>query len=372
MIDICIIYLIIATASISKTYSAPFDTTAYDDYTTGEETTVTTTTTTTTIAPEDDREWEDLVLGGPSVVNHLGLFMVLASRKDPVMPLPAGYQIKHIHDAKSLRAILKQVSSAMQTAFRMARDDLDRAQNSMTQIPEHLKAGLLLIQTAPKELLGKLLPYTLKNVDRAAAEGSIVSKPTLDRFVSVGLLLEELSTLLAAITVPPADAENIPEARAYANDLKSHWELLISLFRKFSERADITRRIINEGFIEPTNEALKLDGFKTTNDRSTHLSKLIPAAVAIDQSSYLLDMMIRTYTDVSNDYIIDQIEKNHGLLTLSVELERAKSQRQLWQNIVSESVKVARLAQTRHNQFSSTGVNRQDEYSAYSKGVLAA
>ncbi|CAF5191691.1 unnamed protein product, partial [Rotaria sp. Silwood1] len=120
-----------------------------------------------------------------------------------------------------------QISSAMQTAFQVAHEDLIRIRSSMDQIPEHIKAGLLLIQTAPNNLLSKLLPYTLHNVERAANEGSAISKPTLERFVSVGLIVEELATLL--LSTPSSSEENadyLMEASSYANDIKIKWDLL--------------------------------------------------------------------------------------------------------------------------------------------------
>ncbi|CAF3973429.1 unnamed protein product [Rotaria sp. Silwood2] len=373
------ILLPIAILLISKTYSVPIDTTEYLDLPTDEIpiattiTTTTTTTTTTTLAPEVDHEWEDLVLGGPTVVNYLGLFMVHASRKDQVLTPSSDYTINYIHNVQSLRATLIQISSAMQAAFQVAREDLVRIQNSMNQIPEHIKAGLLLIQTAPKDLLSKLLPYTLRNVKRAANEGSSVSKPTLERFVSVGLLLEEFATLISSTSSTSAEnADYLIEANAYSVDMKIQWDLVVKLFKKFSERADFTQTSISNSFIEPADQVLNANGFNSQSDRLTLLQKLISATIAIDQSSHLLDMMARTYNDVSNDHMEDQITSNKAYLGLTIESVRATSQRQLWQNLLSQSVKVARLTQERHKQFAETSLSRQAEYATYLEGVLSA
>ncbi|CAF2532475.1 unnamed protein product [Rotaria sp. Silwood2] len=373
------ILLPIAILLISKTYSVPIDTTEYLDLPTDEIpiattiTTTTTTTTTTTLAPEVDHEWEDLVLGGPTVVNYLGLFMVHASRKDQVLTPSSDYTINYIHNVQSLRATLIQISSAMQAAFQVAREDLVRIQNSMNQIPEHIKAGLLLIQTAPKDLLSKLLPYTLRNVKRAANEGSSVSKPTLERFVSVGLLLEEFATLISSTSSTSAEnADYLIEANAYSVDMKIQWDLVVKLFKKFSERADFTQTSISNSFIEPADQVLNANSFNSQSDRLTLLQKLISATIAIDQSSHLLDMMARTYNDVSNDHMEDQITSNKAYLGLTIESVRATSQRQLWQNLLSQSVKVARLTQERHKQFAETSLSRQAEYATYLEGVLSA
>ncbi|CAF3653560.1 unnamed protein product [Rotaria sordida] len=332
-----------------------------------------TTEITTTLAPEVDREWEDLILGGPTVVNYLGLFMVHASRADQVLTPSDTYTIKYINNVQSLHATLFQISSAMQIALQGARDDLIRTRNSMDQIPEHIKAGLLLIKTAPKDLLSQLLSYILRNIERAAKEGSVATKRALERFVSVGLLVEELAILLTSTlsSSPPKNLDCLVEANVYANDIKIQWNLLVKLFRKFSERANITQTTLRNSFIEPIDQAQKTNGFGSQSDRLTFLDKLIPAAITIDQSSYLLNMMARTYSDVSNDYMINQITSNEDYLDLVIESLRTTSQRQLWQKLVSQSVKVARLAQERHNQFSGTSSIRQANYTTYLKAVLA-
>jgi hypothetical protein len=318
-----------------------------------------------------DREWEDLILAGPAVVNYLGLFMVLASRQELSLTPPANYTLKYLK-SRSLRVILSDILSDMQSAFKGAKDDLVRTRDSMNQIPDHIKAGLLLIQTAPNDLLTQLLPYTLRNVDRAANEGSTVTKPTLARFVSVGLSLDELATLIASTPSTPADADYLIEANAYANNLKTQWDLLVKLFRKFSDRADITQGSISNNFVDPINQAQKTSGFSSQSQRTGHLDKLVPAAIFIDQSSYLLDMMTLTYTGISNDHMIKQITSSDTYLNLGVESVRVTSERELWQNTVSQSVKIARLAQERHNQFVGTSPNRQSEYATYLQSVLAA
>jgi hypothetical protein len=299
--NIQIIFLTVAILLIGRTSSAPTGSTEVSSFTeeiitselttTPEPTTTTiltttTTTTTTTPAPEFDREWEDLVLAGPTVVNYLSLFMVTVSRGDQVLTPPDGYTVKYIQNINSLRAILVQISSAMQNTFQLTRDDLVRIQNSMQEIPDHIIAGLTAIKLTSHEALSSLLSYTLRNLERAANEGSTVSKPTLNRFISVGLLLEELVTVLASTLNGTDNADYLIEANAYAEDISTQWNLLIDLFKKFSERADITQSSIINNYIDPIDEALKTDGFSTPSQIAGHLSKLVPVAITIDQSSY--------------------------------------------------------------------------------------
>jgi hypothetical protein len=196
------------------------------------------------LSPEVDREWEDFVLAGSTVVNYLSLFMVFVSRQDIALMPTAEYIAKCINNVHSLCATLFQISSAMRVTFKWAHDDLTRIQGSMKQIPKHIEAGLLSIKIAPNNLLSPLLPYTLRNVDLACNEGSTVSKLTLDRFISIRLLLEELVTLLTSASSVAANTDYLNEANPYGNGIKTQWDLLVKLFQKFSARVDTTQRSI--------------------------------------------------------------------------------------------------------------------------------
>lgn len=322
-------------------------------------------TTTTTLPPEIDREWEDLVIAGPAVVNYLSLFMVFVSRKDEALTPSAGYNAMYVANVHSLRQTLLQISSSMEAAFKLGRDDLVRVRDGMSEISEHIKAALLIIKSAPDSLLSELLPYTLRNVGRAAKEGSTVSKPVLDRFISVGLLLKELSTLADHSVSTGRLPDYFTEAKIYADDMTKQWNLLIKLFRKFSERAVITEKDIRDSFIDPIKQAQDANGFNSSSNRSDQLNKLNSVAIAIDQSSYLLEMMVDTYMNISHEHMVNDITSINSYLNLGTEPMRITKERELWQSIVSQSVKIARLAQEQHNKFVGSASNRQVEYGTY-------
>lgn len=330
-----------------------------------ESTTTVSIITTTTLAPEVDREWEDLVLAGPAIVTYLSLSMMVASHGDQPLTPSSDYNVTYISNIHSLHSILLQIYSAMQDAFQVARNDHFRVKEYINHIPRDIKAALYLIQKGPHDMLETLLPYTLDNVERAAKESATISKPIFNRFMSVGLLLEEFVTVLAS-TIPPAEyTDYFIEVNALAIDMKAQWNLLIELFKKLSERTTITQTSVLSNFIEPINLALKSNGFNSQTQRAGHLDKLIPFAINIDQSSYLLKMMIQTYEDIHYDYVSNQIYNSNRYLYLEIESERVTSEREIWKTIVSQSVKIARLAQTRHNDFIGTSSNRQEEYSNY-------
>jgi hypothetical protein len=76
-------------------------------------------------------------------------------------------------------------------------------------------------------------------------------------------------------------------------------------------------------------------------------------------------MMTAAYSKISADYMAKQIASSSDYIDLETDSSRAINQRELWENTVSQSVDVARLAQTRHNGFIETGPNRQSEYALF-------
>jgi hypothetical protein len=340
------------------------------------------TTTTTPVVSKQlllielDTGWEDLILGGAKFANFLGLAMVSASQRNLALTPRAGYSVQFIQNINSLHATLLQVASAMQTACQGAHEDLVRTQVSMDQIPDHIKASLLLIKTAPDDLRKKLLPVTLRNVDRAANEGSAVSKSTLARFVHVGKLIDEFVAVLSyTVSGIVSNLENyhyLSEVEVHVTDIQVQWYLLVQLLIKFSERADIIRENIAKNFVNSTQQAENGNGLHIEAERITHLKILIPATIAIDQSTQLLQMMAHTYSDISNEYMATQAGQSGSFLSLQTSSMRATSQRELWQRIVAQSVEAARLAQKRENEFMEASHERQKEYNDFLLDAVVA
>ena len=332
---------------------------------TTELTTTTTTTTTTTLPPEDDREWEDLMLAGPLVVNYFNLLMVLVSRGSENLVIPENYTVQHVQNTGYLREVLYQLSSSMQSAFQMAYDDLFRTQNAMEQIPDHITATLFLIKSAQNNVLSELFPYPLRNTNRATNEGSTVSNPVVNKFIAVQSIIDELVRILDHTMIVASNKIYFTEANMYAKDIQTQWNVLVKLFRKFSERADLTQTTIHNNFTDPINDAKQANKISSASQRTGQLKNLVPSAVFIDQSAYLLGIMARTYSEISTDHVINQIAESIDIGHLFSESDRILEQRATWQRAVSQSVKVARLAQDRHDGFAATSTNRQAEYNKY-------
>ncbi|CAF1237540.1 unnamed protein product [Adineta steineri] len=315
---------------------------------------------------ELDHEWEDLALGGTTVVNYLGMLMVSASRRDTALIPRSGYTIQFIKNTNSLHATLSQVALAMQMTFQDVLEDLVRTCLYMDQIPDHIKAALILIKTASNDLLKKLLPYTLRNVDYATSEASTISKPILLRFVQVGKLIDEVVAVLSStVSGMVSNIDNyyfLSEVEAYAIDVQVQWYLLVELFMKFSDIAELIRKNTKQNFMNPVQQAQDENGFSSEADRMAHIRTLIPSTITLDQLTQFLRMMAHTYVNVSNEYMVTQVTQIGSLLNLQTPLMWTTNHRDLFQKTVAQSVKVARLTLAQRNEFIEADNDRQKEY----------
>jgi hypothetical protein len=325
---------------------------------------------------ELDHEWEDLVLGGPKAVNFLGVLMVSASRRDIALTPRADYSVQFIQNTSSLHATLSQVASNMQMTFQDAQEDLVRTCLFMDQIPDHIKAALSLIKMASDDLLKKLLPYTLRNVEYSTSEASTISKPILLRLVQVGKLIDEvvavLSSTLSSMVLNIEDYYFLSEIEVYAIDVQDQWYLLVELFIKFSNIAGLIQKNTKQNFVNPLQQAQTGNGFNNDTDRMAHIRTLIPSTINIDQSTHLLRMMAHTYVNISNEYMITQVAQIGPLLTLQMDSMRTTSHRELLQRAVAQSVKVARLTLAQQNEFTKASIGRQKEYQDFLLDAVVA
>ncbi|CAF3916209.1 unnamed protein product [Adineta steineri] len=325
---------------------------------------------------ELDHEWEDLALDGTTVVNFLGLFMVSASRRDIILTPRAEHSIQFIQNTNSLHATLSQVALTMQMTFRDAHEDLVRTCLYMDQIPEHIKAALILMKTASNDLLKKLLPYTLRNVDYATSEASTISKPILLRFVQVGKLIDEvvavLSSTLSGMVSNIDDYYFLSEIEVYAIDVQAKWYQLVELFIKFSDIAELIRKNTKQNFVNPVQQAQNGNGFNIEADRMAHMRTFIPSTITIDQLTHLLRMMADTYANISNEYMITQVAQIGPLLNLQTNSMRTTNHRDLFQKTVAQSVKVARLTLAQRTEFTKADIGRQKEYKDFLLDTVVA
>jgi hypothetical protein len=89
---------------------------------------------------------------------------------------------------------------------------------------------------------------------------------------------------------------------------------------------------------------------------------LVESAKDIDRDSHLLFLMAKTYFDISNKYMIDQIAGMAGLLSLQNDAARDTYVKEVANESRATSTKVKDLAAERQRQYELVNFNRQEQY----------
>jgi len=97
-------------------------------------------------------------------------------------------------------------------------------------------------------------------------------------------------------------------------------------------------------------------------DQTFFMVMLVESATDIDRDSHLLFLMAKTYSDVSNEYMIDQIAGLAGVLTLQNDADRDAYVKGVASKSRTTSIKVKELAAERQKTYESANSNRQEQY----------
>jgi hypothetical protein len=97
-------------------------------------------------------------------------------------------------------------------------------------------------------------------------------------------------------------------------------------------------------------------------DQTLFVVMLVESAKDIDRDSHLLFLMAKTYFDISNKYMIDQIAGMAGLLSLQNDAARDTYVKEVANESRATSTKVKDLAAERQRQYELVNFNRQEQY----------
>ncbi len=97
-------------------------------------------------------------------------------------------------------------------------------------------------------------------------------------------------------------------------------------------------------------------------DKTLFITMLVEAATDIDRDTHLLFLMAKTYTDVSNEYMVNQLVGLSGILTLQSNAERNAYVKELADKIGATSIEIRNLAIERHKEYELANFNRQEQY----------
>ncbi|CAF3639815.1 unnamed protein product [Rotaria sordida] len=284
--------------------------------------------------------------------------MVLASRQDFNFSIPTGYSVKYVQNIGSFRQTTAQLATDMRSSLSSAREDLNRVHTGMERVPDHLKNMVLLIKHAPFDLLLMLFPDSFNNIEKLVNDSLIVLRKPEKNFEKVLNLLTEIDYLLN-------NTSNDIMIYLQVFDVKTQWTHLTELVTELAKQAERTRESFLLQFNWILKEFIRPDLTFAETHRDFIILLLLPKIVEIDQTSDILGIITKTYTDISFQFTDEQIGGYTHLLLLSKEEDRQRYLKQFQYDLVPQVVQSARLALNRHNEFLQRDRNRREIYEKF-------
>ncbi|CAF3584860.1 unnamed protein product [Rotaria sordida] len=284
--------------------------------------------------------------------------MVLASRQDFNFSIPTGYSVKYVQNIGSFRQTTAQLATDMRSSLSSAREDLNRVHTGMERVPDHLKNMVLLIKHAPFDLLLMLFPDSFNNIEKLVNDSLIVLRKPEKNFEKVLNLLTEIDYLLN-------NTSNDIMIYLQVFDVKTQWTHLTELVTELAKQAERTRESFLLQFNWILREFIRPDLTFAETHRDFIILLLLPKIVEIDQTSDILGIITKTYTDISFQFTDEQIGGYTHLLLLSKEEDRQRYLKQFQYDLVPQVVQSARLALNRHNEFLQRDRNRREIYEKF-------
>lgn len=115
-------------------------------------------------------------------------------------------------------------------------------------------------------------------------------------------------------------------------------------------------------FINVINEVQNTGLVLDESDREIFLLLLIDAITDIERSAHLLYIMSKTYYDVSDEFMMNQIANIHSLLLSGTDREREMLSAQLNQNASEATRKIIDLVREREHEYIKRNNIRQQQY----------
>ncbi|CAF4155674.1 unnamed protein product, partial [Adineta steineri] len=148
--------------------------------------------------PVIEKNWEELLVAGPLVVNYISNLMILAGKRDfSFTSSNPNHVYQHIMYPTSFRRTVVQIADEIYAVFLNAHSNMDRNQLSTQKIPQHLKTILKVLTTGALPLIQAMLPRALDTIEGTAKDFAKSANIMIKEYDSLTLLLQEV---IAAMT----------------------------------------------------------------------------------------------------------------------------------------------------------------------------
>jgi hypothetical protein len=252
---------------------------------------------------------KELITNTVSLIHHQSTLMIMSSERDFPFNLSSNWKLNYIHYPQSYRATLVQISSNMHKLFSNNYSIMYRIQFAVKRISNQMKTIFRLILVASPTMIKRMLPISLKNIRRILNDNENLIREIIDQIDYLFNFLYEVKQLprdlsckyyqypsnkTDLILYNQFDSKNVLEAMCLIlQQMKKQFEEIVQLTTKFD--------------------------LSFTND----MNCLISTLYTIENNAYFLYQLSSTYTDLLDQYVLDQTASMGRYVALSTDEKRS-------------------------------------------------
>ncbi|CAF1060798.1 unnamed protein product [Adineta steineri] len=300
-------------------------------------------------------QWQDYVLANAMLTNYLNILLVHASKTDFSLGNGSNQCTLYIQSLNSFRHTIIQLADNIRHHLTDLCIDMHRIHRSLENVPIHLKTILVLIKKGSKTLINTKLSDLLKKNENIVNGYLKILRNSKIKFEEIKNLLAELNSLISMLTINNVITLQI-------EDITIQWNFLTDLFTHLAVQAETSSNYFLLQFNWILEQFIQFD---IDTNRDLIINLLLSKVIEIERILDLLAIISETYVDISLQYSNEKLIDNANLLLISNEQERKDSIRQHRYELQPQTVKFARLALTRHDEFLQRNQNRQIIYEKF-------
>ncbi|KAL1250780.1 hypothetical protein QQF64_018576, partial [Cirrhinus molitorella] len=296
--------------------------------------------------------WEDYLIPGSVVIAFLGELIVISSTTEfSINNNPPKHGYKFIKYPDSFHACFVQVCNSVEWAFKEAHKSMYQICLHTVQVPDYMKTAVHILFQGSDEVVKAHLPDELENVKVIANECLVLSDATEKRFTDVLNIIQELleaclnaehfyveESKLRKMSAKETRTEMLVKGMDAMGRLKKQLERIIYFFQMVVSTIKSSMNVNNR-------MTKTLEYFITTSEKTQALSnnakllkdRLYTQAFQAYNIAGLVHMICRTYTDVSNKYLMDCVSSLGKLMVMDKNKPEFEHERQQLQNGCDEA-----------------------------------
>ncbi|CAF1313407.1 unnamed protein product [Rotaria sordida] len=205
----------------------------------------------------------------------------------------------------------------------------------------------------------------LQHLKEAEAESKKFFNNQVNKQNDMAAAIHQLASLNLAELSINQTIKVLLDAAQKISEVQTQWARITKFFSKLAVETGNTQKVIMENFLGVIADAETINKPLDPIDKMLYMTMLIEAATDIDRDSHLLFLMAKTYSDVSNEYMINQIAGISGFLTLQTNEEREAYLQSVSNKTETIASQIIQLAAQRQLKYEEVSFARQLEYEQF-------